>query len=153
MAAPRRRAVVEVDGLNATLRALRRYPKEANAALRDAATGIAERQAANLKQAAASVPDRRVSLQASTIRARRDRIPVVVVGGARRFDRLRGRPRAGDVLFGTEFGAIEGGPNAWRFPPAQSSYWLFRDLSKRHREVVQDWGAAVDRVALDWPRL
>lgn len=160
MAVSKASAVVRVEGLNDTLRALRRYPKEAQAELRDAAGEIANRQVRALRNKASSYPDRRVRGQAPTIRAGRDRIPVVRVGGARRIFDLRdtrsGRgkaPRAGDVLFGTEFGAVEGGPNDWRFPPRRDSYWLFETLSIGHRQVVADWGRAVDQVATKWAML
>jgi hypothetical protein len=140
-----------VDGLNDTLRALRSLPKEANSELRVEVQKLTQKHANALIGAASSHPDSRVRGVAPTIRASKDRVPTVKIGGARRVpvSRPGQPPRAGDVVYGTEFGA-EPGPNAWRFPEKSRSIWLFRTLRGRQAEVVADWNAAVDKVARKW---
>jgi hypothetical protein len=95
--------------------------------------------------------DPRVRGQARTVRAKKDRLPTVLIGGAAKIavSRPGPSPTAGDVLFGTEFGARPG-PNAWRFPPAQDSYWLFASLKGRQPALLSEWEAAITKVARKW---
>lgn len=100
-----------VAGLN---RALRKVPKEATAKLRDAAQGIAE-DIARKAQARAQAEGGVAALVAPTIRAGRDRVPLVRMGSSAKlpesgpgWERDRGgdRQTIGDVMWGAEFGAI-----------------------------------------------
>jgi hypothetical protein len=138
-----------VDGLDDVLRALRRLDKEGQRELREAVQNITERHAAAIRNAGARHRDPRVRHVASTVRSAKDRVPTIKVGGAKRGP-FRGRPRAGDVLFGTEFGADPAGPNAWRFPSRDA--WLYPTLRGRHRQVVNEWERAVDDVLRKWGR-
>jgi len=80
-----------VAGLN---KALRRLPKEASARLRDASVDIAEMVADDARSRALSVGGVAKHV-APTIKARRDRIPVVRMGGDQRLPPRDGRDRAG----------------------------------------------------------
>jgi hypothetical protein len=145
------RDVAKVDGIGETLALMKGWPKEASKELRAEVQKITGKHAEFLKANAARNPDARVRGQAPTIRAKKDRLPTILVGGARQVPVSRSgkRPRAGDVLFGTEFGARPG-PNAWRFPPARDSYWLFASLAGRQSQVVSEWQQAVEKVARRW---
>jgi hypothetical protein len=145
------RTVFEVEGLGETLRLMNKWPKEAKKELRAEVQTMTSKHAAYIASQAARHPDSRVRGQAPTVRAKKDRLPTVLIGGARQVKVSRpGRnPTAGDVLFGTEFGARPG-PNAWRFPPAQDSYWLFRSLKGRQPALLSEWEAAVTKVARKW---
>lgn len=149
-----KRAVFEVEGLNDVLRAFRTMDKEGNAELRRTVQGITDKHAQALRQAGARNADPRVRQVSQTTRAARDRVPTVQVGGARRIQVSRGGtpPTAGDLVFGTEFGAEAGGANAWRFPAATTSIWLFATLKGRQREVLADWEKAVDQVVEKWSK-
>jgi hypothetical protein len=147
-----KRDVFAVDGLNDTLKALRSLPKEANKELRAEVQRMTVKHAQVLIAAASSSPDSRVRGVAPTIRASKDRVPTVKLGGAKAVPVSRpGKPpRAGDIVFGTEFGADHPGPNAWRFPAKAKSYWAFRSLKGRQPQLVAEWNAAVDKVSRKW---
>lgn len=142
-------SIVESPDLRRLLAMMRDLPKEASAELRNLAQSIADKEAEHLKRVARSHRDKRVRELANTIRSRRDRIPVVVIGGAKRLD-ISGRAKAGDVLFGTEFGATPDGTNGWRFPARADSYWLFRTLEANHEAVVDEWQQAYAFVQRKW---
>lgn len=144
-----RNQVWAVDGLDGVLRALRAMDKEGQRELRAEVQKITDRHARALQRAAASHRDPRVRGLAPSIRAAKDRVPVINVGGARRVP-VSGTPRAGDVLFGTEFGANPSGRNAWRFPSHDA--WLYPTLEGRHRQLVKEWERAVADVADRWRR-
>ena len=101
-----------IANLNQVLRALRSLPKDLQAELRDAAGDISE-ALATLSQRAASTP-LEVAVGRS-IRARRDRIPKVVVGGARPVIGSRGAP-PGAAMYGALFGG-RGRPTTQQFRP------------------------------------
>lgn len=143
--------VFAVDGLDEVLAALKNLPKEANKDLRAEVQKVTQKHAQALIAAASSFPDSRVRGIAPSIRAAKDRIPTIKMGGAKAVpvSRPGKAPRAGDLVFGTEFGARET-PNTWRFPPATKSYWAFRALRGRQPQLVSEWEAAVERVARKW---
>jgi hypothetical protein len=145
------RDVFQVEGLGETLRLLNKLPKEAKKELRAEVQQMTGKHAKYLAAQAARSTDSRIRGQAATIRAKKDRLPTVLIGGARqvKVSRRGANPRAGDVLFGTEFGARPG-PNAWRFPPARDSYWLFASLKGRQPALLSEWEAAVTKVARKW---
>jgi hypothetical protein len=145
------RDVFQVEGLGETLRLLNKLPKEAKKELRAEVQQMTGKHAKYLAAQAARSTDSRIRGQAATIRAKKDRLPTVLIGGARqvKVSRPGPNPRAGDVLFGTEFGARQG-PNAWRFPPARDSYWLFASLKGRQPALLSEWEAAVTKVARKW---
>jgi hypothetical protein len=145
------RSVFEVEGLGETLALLNKWPKEAKKELRAEVQKMTGKHARHIAQAAARSSDSRVRGQAPTVRAKKDRLPTVLIGGARqvKVSRRGPNPKAGDVLFGTEFGARPG-PNDWRFPPARTSYWLFASLKGRQPALLSEWEEAVTKVARKW---
>jgi len=145
------RDVFQVDGIAETLALMKGWPKEASKELRAEVQIMTTRHAQFIAANAARNRDPRVRGQAATVRAKKDRLPTVLIGGARqvKVSRPGPNPRAGDVLFGTEFGARPG-PNAWRFPPATDSYWLFSSLKNRQPALVSEWQQAVLKVARRW---
>lgn len=143
--------VFPTEGLDEVLKALRVLPKEANKELRADVQKLTQKHAQALIAAAASSPDSRVRGIAPTVRASKDRVPTVKIGGAKTVpvSRTGNPPRAGDLVFGTEFGARDT-PNTWRFPPATKSYWAFKALRGRQPQLIAEWEAAVERVARKW---
>ena len=93
-----------VAGLN---RALRTLPKHVNVELRDAAQGIAK-NVASQTQAKGSAIGRQWKYVGPTVKARRDRIPVVSIGGNRRLKGHKGpnltNQTVGNLIWGAEFG-------------------------------------------------
>lgn len=115
---------LEVDGLLETLKAFQGLERDlrssANGELRDAADQCARGLVAELVAAASSsgVPvARRV---ARSIRVKRDRIPVVSIGGGYRVG-VRGGT-AGSLVWGSEQGP-KGEVNHFGVPPS-SGYWI-----------------------------
>jgi hypothetical protein len=145
---------VRIEGLDATLKAFNRLDKDAKNAARDEAKKIAELLAGRIRSAAP--PGKRYQNIATTVRASRDRVPVVYVGG-RANPRVSGGGGPRELIIGMEFGADQNGPNAWRFPPrtpkqgrGNAGYWIYPTLRANQAEVVSLWAAAIDRVAKGW---
>ena len=138
---------VEIEGAEETLRAFRRLPKDASAALRDRSMELAQTLA--VKVAGAGNTDTPQSaLVAVTVRARRDRIPVIVAGGAKRVGSRR-KP-AFKILFGSEFGSN----HLPQFRPHQGkhSYWFFDEVYRSQSEIAAAWGKAADDVVRSFSR-
>lgn len=135
-----------VAGLN---KALRKLPKEASAKLRDASQDIAKKIASDAADAARSQGGL-AAIVAPSIRASRDRVPVVRMGDSSPlptsgtgYTRSRSgtRQTVGDVIWGAEFG---GGarPTTTQFRPWRGSgngagYFLFPTVKDAH-EFIQD---------------
>jgi hypothetical protein len=141
-----------VEGLNETLKSLRVIGKEGQADLRLEVQKVAEKHADALRSAASSSSDSRIRGQAQSIKAAKDRVPTVTLGGAKKVavSRLGEPPKAHEVLFGTEFGAEAGGPNDWRFPPKAKTYWLFETLKGRQKDLIADYQKVVDDIVKKW---
>jgi hypothetical protein len=107
-----------VQGLN---RALRSLPREAAAELRDASQTIAD-EVAGAARGRALATGGAYQLVGMTIKSRRDRVPVVQLGGSSRIPGRSGpRQTVGDLIWGAEYG---GGarPRTRQFRP-----WLGSD--------------------------
>jgi hypothetical protein len=148
-------AITTVDGLPELYRAFKRLDAAQNAELREITQSITEKHADALRNAAAGHPDRRVQGQAPGIKAKKDRVPTITLGGAGKIPvrRLGLPPTRGDVLFGTEFGADPGGENGFRFPPSSNSIWLYRTLKTRQMSLVSEWQNALDMLATKWSEM
>jgi hypothetical protein len=115
---------LEVDGLMETLKAFRGLEAdlraEANGELRDAADQCARGLTVELVSAAGSSGVPVAPRVARSIRVKRDRIPVVSIGGATRVGARGGT--AGALVWGSEQGP-KGGVNHFAVPPS-SGYWI-----------------------------
>ncbi len=159
-----------VEGLNETLKALNRLDKDAKAEARDKVQEISELMAREIRSAGNSRPDRRDQFVASTVRAKRDRLPVLNIGSASKMNVSRAGqgPRASDLVFGMEFGSNgrrsdratrRGGAPGWRFPErtprrgrGNEGYWIFPTARAQQRRVVTLWANALDELAIKWGR-
>lgn len=134
---------VRIDGIRQTLTGLSKLGPDANNAIRDAALDLSKLLAARA-QAAGAAEGRQAALVARTVKARRDRVPVVVGGGAT--PRLgRGRAKPYELLFGSEFGSDRyrqfGKPHIGR-----GSYWFFRTVDEQAPQIAAAWQRAADEV-------
>jgi hypothetical protein len=115
---------LEVDGLMETLKAFRGLEAdlraEANGELRDAADQCARGLTVELVAAAGSSGVPVAPRVARSIRVKRDRIPVVSIGGATRVGAHGGT--AGALVWGSEQGP-KGEVNHFGVPPS-SGYWI-----------------------------
>ncbi len=128
----------DVAGLNASLRSL---DKLASAHLRDASVVIAADIASKAQGAASSVGGV-AKLVGPTIRATRDRIPVVTMGGNARTP--SGRGAIGDLIWGAEFG---GGsrPATMQFKPwlGHTGYFLWPTVRGDSTWIQQQYSNAL----------
>lgn len=130
-----------VAGLNA---ALRRLPKEASVELRKASMNIAVDVASKARARAYGIGGayRKV---APTLKARRDRIPVIAMGGSKR---LRPGPNqtVGNLIWGAEFGG-QGRRTTQQFLPhkGQVGYALWPTVRANHDQTVDDYKEALEK--------
>jgi len=133
---------VRIDGLRETIAALNRLPKEANAEIRATAQALAK-DLAVAAAAAGRAEGRQAALVATTVKAGRDRVPVVTAGGTRRLG--SNRAPAFKLLFGSEFGSNFykqfGKPHV-----GSGSYWFFRTVDEEQAEISAAWLKAADEI-------
>ena len=159
-----------VEGAQAALNALNRVDKAANDAAKEKTTEISRIMAREIAAAGSSRRDKRDRHVAKTIRAKRDRYPIVNIGKATRMPvSRRGQgPRASDLMFGMEFGSNggatdtptrRGGRPGWRFPDRTArqgggnvGYWIFPTARRQQDRVVDLWAQALEDVAKEWTK-
>jgi len=149
------------------LKALNLMDKEAQVGLKDDVQAISAWTAKGIQQAAYSHQyyPKQAIIVAKTIRAARDRVPTVYVGGNK--SRASGGANAGQLLFGNEFGGdrnaygnLTAFPNGgYRFPPrtgregrGNKGYWIFPTLKGMQDDIKQKWFTAVKGVMDLWAR-
>lgn len=136
---------VRIEGARETLQAFKDLPKEASDALRDASTDLSELMAGWV-QAAGRAEGRQAALLAGTVKAKRDRVPYVQAGGTKGVGHAwpkRGKGKAFELLFGSEFGGAGHG-----FKPHQGKQgtWIFPVIEARASEIAKRWDQAADEV-------
>lgn len=132
---------IRVSGIRETLAALSRLPKDASNELRDASLEISRELAAAARQAGVAEGSQ-AALVATTVKARRDRVPVVVAGGTKRLG--SNRAPAYKLLFGSEFGANR--YEQYRPHVGAGSYWFFRTVEDNEVEIARRWLDAADAI-------
>ena len=138
---------VQIDGLRTTLRAFRELPKDASARLREESLKLAETLAAKAKIDGIADAAPQSPLVATTVKAVRDRVPVIQAGGSKRLG--RNRAPAWKLLFGSMFGS-----NAYRQfhrPHAgQDAYWFFPVVERNAAEIGRAWNKVAGEIARDF---
>jgi hypothetical protein len=138
---------VKVDGLRETLAAFRRMPKEASDSLRDRSTELAQLLAGRIAAAARS-DSAQSALMAGTVKARRDRVPVIEAGGATSVG--RNRVPAYKILFGSEFGART--LPQYRPHLGKGSYWMWATVEANQAEISRAWAKVAEDIQRDFSR-
>ena len=140
-------ADVDVRGLRETIAAFRNLPKDASNELRDATQQVSRDVAERISRAARA-SSRQAALMAKTVKARRDRVPVVQAGGATRVG--RNRNPAYKILFGANFGARYLKQfRPWRAAGTRD-YFFFSSVEDMEPEINQRWIATADTVLRRW---
>jgi len=157
------------------LKVLNLMEKESQVELKDDVYSISSWTATGIQQAGFAHPyyPKQARIVAETVRAARDRVPTVYVGGSKKMPVTRKitqgnpAPSAGQLLFGNEFGGDRnafGNANAFpnggfRFPPRTSregrgntGYWIFPTLKAMQPEIKRKWFEAVNKVLDNWAR-
>lgn len=147
-------AAFQVEGMRDTIRAFNKLDKDAKTAARIEVQKIAELLAARLR--AYPSRDPRYNNLAVTVKAGRDRVPVIRVGG-RAGPKVSGGGGPRELIIGMEFGADQSGPNGWRFPPrtprqgrGNEGYWIFPTVKANQDEIIRLWFDAMDRIMKEW---
>lgn len=148
------RIKVEITGVRETLRAFGDLPDDAQRELRERSKALADALAVEIR--AAGQADTRQSARAATsVRAVRDRVPVIEAGRTK---------RAQAVLFGSEFGmtrrsgwyakARYGQSEARQYRPhlGAGSYWFFRTVEDNTARIDREWNAMADELIRRWGR-
>lgn len=135
-----------VPGLNRLLRDLRSLPKEAQAELRDASQDIATRLMVPAWRAAAMKAGPWGPGIAQTIKAKRDRIPAVTIGGNRKTYSGGASPTM--VRFPSSAGRVRTAiPEVFR-----PTGWIRSAKPAYIGPAMGEWGQAVSRVCHDFNR-
>lgn len=137
--------------------AFKNLDKEANTKLKTDVSAISAWSATKLVAAASGNPyPKQAEKVAQTIRANKDRVPSVTIGGTRA--KFFGGAVAGQIVFGSEFGAnptsVNGRfPNGGRrFPMPSSGYTIFKTLKEIQPTITSRWQSAVDDVLKNWTK-
>lgn len=134
-------------------RALKKLPKEASARLRDASVEIAQ-DVAERSRAKGMGIGRSWKYVAPTIKATRDRIPVIKFGGSTRLPNRTGSNRknqtVGNLIWGTEFG---GGrrPTTRQFLPhlGKVGYAIYPTIVAMNQDIRSAYSEALDKALQD----
>ena len=153
------------DDVRRTLNAFTRLQKQTddknvNSALRKATKEITQGLADEIVKAAYVHPfyPRQAVKVASTVKVLSDRVPKIGIGKGR--GRIfSGGARAGDVLFGSEFGSTPDGigsakfKGGKRFPPrsarsgrGNAGYWIFPTIKANERFIRDEWLKMADEL-------
>jgi hypothetical protein len=147
---------IKFEGVNETLKAFKQLDKGASEAAKVEATKIAEYLAARIRAKAPT--DRRYQNLAVSVRAGRDRVPVIRIGG-RANPKVSGGGGPRELIIGMEFGADQAGPNGWRFPPrtpklgaGNAGYWIYPTARANQDVIIKMWFDAMDKIIAEWSR-
>jgi hypothetical protein len=153
--------------IRALLKTLNEMDKESKTDLKEKVKGIAGWVAQDIKRAAVHAPMARQATQvANTVRANKDRVPAVTIGGARKAKVTRKvtetnpAPSVGALLFGSEFGGPSEFPNGGRRFPYRSpqrgqgneGYWIYPTLRSNQPRITREWHEACDEVLSNWTK-
>lgn len=138
---------LHITGVRETIRAFGGLPKDANDELRDKAQELSEDLARKVTNAGRA-DTAQSALIAPTVKAKRDRVPVIQAGGTKRVG--SNRKPAYKVLFGSEFGSNQ--LKQFRPHVGQDSYWFFKTVEDSSPEIGQAWNEAADDIIRKWAR-
>jgi len=158
----------DLKDLRGLLKALNKMDDDSKKALKDNVTSISGWAAGAIKMAGyvGSPVPAQTAIVASTVRANKDRIPNITIGGSRG-PKASGGANAGILLYGNEFGSDRNTfgsagnfPNGgYKFPArtpregrGNRGYWIFPTLKAMQPEITRRWKAAVGEVYENWTR-
>ena len=138
--------------------AFKTMPKEAQDMLRAETQKLVGTLADEMKRKAASAPNpAQAMLLARSIKANKDRVPSITIGGGRKVPVKRKKtpgspqPTQSDFLWGAEFGVKDGGPGTFkqggrkfahysgRMGRGSRGYFIFPTLRKNQERIRQEY--------------
>jgi hypothetical protein len=146
---------VRITGLRETLKKFRGLPKDASKELRTETLRLSEFLTLKAK-AAGFAQGRQSGVVAGTIRAQKDRVPAVVMGGTKRLG--RNKAPAYKIMFGAEFGM--NARSGWYAKPryadspgrqyrphrGRAGYFFFPTVEQSQSEVAAAWNKVADDI-------
>lgn len=131
---------LQITGVRETLAAFRKLPKDASAELRERSLKLSE-LLANRASTAGKSSDAQSAAVTATVKARKDRVPSVQVGGSSRI--TSSRVPAWKILFGSEFGS-----SLPQFRPhrGKAGYWFFPTVDATRGQIDREWNQAADEI-------
>lgn len=138
--------------LSSLYKAFREMDEGSKQSLKDEVTSISAWSATELQSSYTMNPyPAQAQKVAATIRANKDRIPNVTIGGSK--GRFSGGAVSGNVLFGSEFGGPAPFANGGRRFPERSApegrgnigYGIFKKLKEIQPRLSAEWKDAVNR--------
>jgi hypothetical protein len=138
---------VQIEGVQEALKSFRDLPKDTSNEMRDRAKKLAEALAGRVQSAARADDSPQAALMAGTVKARRDRVPVIAAGGARKVGRRKASAWA--LLFGAEFGSNRY-PQFGKSHSGRKGSWLFGVADDNADMISREWNAAADAVIAKW---
>lgn len=138
---------VQVTNLRETLAAVHAVGKDAEAALRVRAAELAKTLAASITSAAKRDRSPQARLVVQTLKVKRDRLPVLEVGGTKRLG--RNKAPAWALLFGSEFGSGQHKQFHKRHTGTTGS-WFFPTVEREQAEIVAAWEEAAADVVREF---
>lgn len=144
---------------------LKKMDKESQTTLKDQVASISKWTAQGMIAKSYSAPmPKQAAIVASTVKARRDRLPYVSIGGSGGTKTSSGAT-AGELVIGNEFGAYPTSkagafPNGGRRFPYRSpregrgnaGYWIFPALKEMQPEISRRWWKAAEDIFKQWQR-
>lgn len=141
---------IVLNGVDALLKELSGLGPDLNRQIRAASKKNSESEVVRLR-AAATRSDRQSAAVGVSVRARADRLPSILAGGARRMNvsgaKGKERPHAGDIFFGAEFGGQKR-KTTQQFRPhkKREGYWLWPQLRHDEAKLIEGWTEALELV-------
>lgn len=138
--------------LRGLYKAFRDMDEGAKQSLKDEVTSISAWSATELQSSYTMNPyPAQAQKVAATIRANKDRIPNVTIGGNK--NRFSGGAVSGQVLFGSEFGGPAPFQNSGRRFPERSApqgrgnmgYGIFKKLKEIQPELTRRWKMSIEK--------
>lgn len=138
---------VKITGARETLAAFRHLPDDANRELRTATLKIADSLATQIRGAATG-SSAQSALVAPTVKAKRDRVPVIEAGGSKKVG--TNKKPAHKILFGANFGATV----LRQFRPhrgaGDNDYWFFHTVESQEARIDREWNEVADKIIARW---
>ncbi|MFV0446390.1 MAG: hypothetical protein ACK5Q5_22685 [Planctomycetaceae bacterium] len=128
------------------MRTLNHLPRTATREILEAAKAIAIDEAGRIRGRASTAQQRAV---APSVRARSDRFPAIIAGGARRA--VSGGGRVSEVFFGAEFGG-RGRKTTQQFQPHRGTrgYFVYPTFRADEDRMMKRWEQAVKAIEREW---
>jgi hypothetical protein len=152
---------VHIDGARPLLAAFRKLPKQASDDLRDGSLRLSKTLAQKIKAAGLADSDQAAAV-APTVKAVRDRVPAITIGGSTRVTSRR--VPASAILFGSEFGARrrfgwysarkyrQSAGRQYRRHLGRGSYWIYKTVDHNSATISKAWLDVADHIVGSFAR-